>query len=48
MKTFASGNYTAKAWYLYGGTLVGFGPTLSPGSSVSVNAPVNVVRVTLY
>ena len=47
-KTFKSGPNTAKAWYRYNGTNVGFGPKLGPNSQISVNSPVTAVQVTIY
>lgn len=43
-----TGNYTAKAWYSYNGTTVGWGVKSGPNTSIKMDKPVTAVQVTIY
>jgi len=47
-KTWCTGSWTAKAWYLYNSTLVGWGTTFGPNTCVGINNPVMAAQVTIY
>ncbi len=43
-----TGQYTAKAWYSYNGTSVGWGVKAGPNSVINIDEPVTAIQVTIY